>query len=57
MPPASDQTGHQSTALVRLMRMAGAVGGAASCCLFVKATASRLGRLLEVSDQRACLEY
>jgi hypothetical protein len=32
-----------------------AVVGVALCCLFAKVIA--LGWLLEVSDQRACLEY
>ena len=54
MPQASDQTGSLSTVLVELRRMIEAVGGVALCCLFVKATASRLGWYLAVSDQRAC---
>lgn len=54
MPQASDQTGSLSTVLVELKRMIEAVGGVALCYLFFKATASRLGWYLAVSDQRAC---
>jgi hypothetical protein len=50
-PPASGQTG--TTGLAEFTRMA--VVGVALCCLFAKVIA--LGWLLEVSDQRACLEY
>jgi len=50
-PLASGQTG--ATGLAALTRMA--VGGVALCCLFAKVIA--LGWLLEVFDQRACLEY
>ncbi len=50
-PPVSGQTG--TTGLAAFTRMA--VVGVALCCLFAKVIA--LGWLLEVSDQRACLEY
>lgn len=50
-PPASGQTG--TTGLAAFTQMA--VVGVALCCLFAEVIA--LGWLLEVSDQRACLEY